>query len=158
MIRGLSASLEPKKDAVLSSKLSESGLQLTVSRLDDSVKDVVQVAMLPFWDGSSNSTAEVKLPDTDRDSTKVIIHKTDITSYGDAQLPMVIERDSRFLSRSRAFLLDVKPQTSEDDEISTDEYDRSRLEEGFPSLFSPESIRDEISQEEASEDESQTES
>jgi hypothetical protein len=111
MVKDFSVSLDPGNAIALSSSMTTDGLQLHVSKMDGSRTDIVQLAALPHWSGSSNSTAELKLPESAGGSTTIVIHKTDAKGYGDAQLPLVIERDARFLSRPQSFLKIASRQT-----------------------------------------------
>lgn len=104
IVKNFSTSLGSKDSAALSSSISTEGLQLTVSKIDGSSTDVVQLVTLPHWRGSTNTTVEVKLPESAESSATIILHKTDARGYGDSQLPLVIERDPRFFSKPQRFL------------------------------------------------------
>jgi len=157
MVGDLSASLNTENAVALSSKLSAEGLQLRVSQLDGSGTDIIQIAAMPYWPGSSNSTAELKLPESEGDSAKIIIHKIDATGYGDAQLPMVIERDSKFLSRPRRLLYETMRQTSNGDDNDAEEHEVYGLFPNSPSHSLRGETWDETSEEETLEDRNQAE-
>ncbi|KAH8589262.1 hypothetical protein B0O99DRAFT_725637 [Bisporella sp. PMI_857] len=106
MIRGFSATVDPLNAVAVKSTISGEGVRLHVSQENSLEETVVHLAAIPNLAGVSNSTAEVKLPYSGNDSAKIIVHKADATGHGDAQLPMVIERDSRFFCLSQ----DIQPK------------------------------------------------
>jgi hypothetical protein len=111
MVKDFSVSLDPGNAIALSSSMTPDGLRLHVSQMDGSGTDIVQLAALPHWSGSSNSTAELKLPESAGGNITIIIHKTDPEGYGDIQLPLAIERDPRFFSQPQASLEDATRET-----------------------------------------------
>jgi hypothetical protein len=140
MVKDFSVSLDPGNAIALSSSMTTDGLQLHVSQIDGSRTDIVQLAALPHWFGSSNSTTELKLPESAGGSATIIIHKTDAKGYGDTQLPLVIERDPKFFSQPQAFLENAsRHRTLDSDDGEEGEYSEGE-DFGVPkysALFSP---------------------
>lgn len=112
MIRGFSATTTDDDIVTASSNISGNRVQLNIHRRESPHADVMQLATLPGWNEFSKSTAEIKLPQSDKDSTKIILHKANASGYGGAQLPIVIERDPKFFSRPQACLPDADRATS----------------------------------------------
>lgn len=103
-IVGLPTTTVTADSALLSTHKSADGLQLEITRGDGSATDVIELSALPAWLSSMETSAHVRLPESAHDSMKIVIHKADASSRGGSLLPLIIERDPRFVRKPQAHL------------------------------------------------------
>ena len=125
LFKGLQISLENKGLLTVESDMSSHGLELKVSRCNGRESQAIRVTALPDGLTSSNSTVEVKFPDGEGETAKIIIHEKDHSERSGIPFPIIVERDPRFLSTPRRLLTHTKP----DDSDSDGESDGSELDD-----------------------------
>ena len=102
-----------------SSSWSSEGLELRTFRADGEPPDIFRMAALPNM-VNRNSNAEVKLPEREGDSAKIILHEKGPVLARNPEFPIIIERDPRFLTKQQHLLPDVTKQAWNGEDSSAD--------------------------------------